>query len=380
MGYGYNYFLVGRPLCLLADDVKSYGLEARQFGISSSLQVQFLIMHQSVLNLQGKSPNATYLRGDVMDQDEILEKVVEGQGRMMTLRDICIFRLMLASIFRSTTTLRDILDALSDFPSFNPALARMHLRFVFTGYGAYQMFHKTRENRYYAMGGKALEYFKEAMEKGSLNAYPMYAFLLAVKTPSKETFDEAIKVCARSNLVNFQALSNECALLYYLDHKQEALAYSHLMEAIRLYEAWGANGKVQQLRGEYGRCLLSHQADFHCRDRQLPHEQNSDDHSSDIREMEVSEVELNDQYYAATSGASGINSKGMSSRSSDMSGKFTAITENDSGWDTDCLSSRTDKSRKLPQSMDRIEFFSNEEPHERRPSSSSKVVGTMSLC
>mmetsp|Transcript_5244 Transcript_5244/g.9305 ORF Transcript_5244/g.9305 Transcript_5244/m.9305 type:complete len:1034 (-) Transcript_5244:31-3132(-) len=203
MGYGYNYILVGYPLAALADDIKGYALESRQFGLSASLQAQFVIILQTVLNLQGKSDCTTYLKGDAMDQEKFLQNAVEGKGQSMTCRDICIFRLMLACIFRSPKVQIEMLDNLATFPSFNPALARMHLWQVFAGIAAFQLYHRTKENKYSSIGSKSVDYFKEATSHGSLNAYPLLLVLVASKSPSKESFDEAIKVCSRSGFVNF---------------------------------------------------------------------------------------------------------------------------------------------------------------------------------
>ena len=248
MGYCYNYILVGYPLASLAADSKAYSIESRQFGLSSSLQAQFSIILQTVLNLQGKSAiEGTLLKGDAMDQEKLLRDAVEGKGQSMTLRDISIYRLMLACIFRRHDVQKEMLEVLSSYNAFNPSIARMHLWQVFAGFAAFQIHHRTNNNKYNIIGSKSLEYFKQSVSQGSLNAYPMLLFLQAAKSPSKSAFDEAIRVCSRSGLVNFQAMMNESAALYFLEQNDEELATYYMKRAVGLYEDWGATGKVNEL-------------------------------------------------------------------------------------------------------------------------------------
>ena len=190
MGYGYNYFLVGYPLAALEKDMTSYALEARQFNLSASLQAQFSIMLQTALNLQGKSKHRTLLKGAAMNQEEMLSNDVEGKGRSMTRRDICIFRLMLACVYGSLDVQQDCLDTLATYPSFNPAIARMHMWQVFVGYAGFQLYENTKKQKYLAVGNKSLEYFKSSVSHGSLNAYPMMLFLQAAKASEREMIED----------------------------------------------------------------------------------------------------------------------------------------------------------------------------------------------
>jgi hypothetical protein len=72
------------------------------------------------------------------------------------------------------------------------------------------------------------DYFEKAVKRGSLNAYPVYC-LSAEKTSSKTKYDEAIRVCSRSGLVNFEAIANENASLYFFLNKGTKNVMGHIL-------------------------------------------------------------------------------------------------------------------------------------------------------
>ena len=76
-------------------------------------------------------------------------------------------------------------------------------------------------------------------------------FLCAEKSPSKQAYDEAIRVCSRSGLMNFEAMANEAAALYFFDEGDEDWAMYYMTRALGLYGDWGATGKAEILQEEY---------------------------------------------------------------------------------------------------------------------------------
>jgi hypothetical protein len=54
-------------------------------------------------------------------------------------------------------------------------------------------------------------------------------------------------VCSRSGLLNFEAIANESAGLYFLGQGDKDWGMLHLSRAMGLYEDWGAAGKAGSL-------------------------------------------------------------------------------------------------------------------------------------
>lgn len=115
-----------------------------------------------------------------------------------------------------------------------------------------QTLEKKQKAQYQAIGKGALEYFQKALKAGALNAYPLYTLLLAEQSPNKKAFDEAIKVCSRTGLSNFEAMANEGAALFFFKEGDKDWGMYYMEKALELYDDWGATGKAKLLRLKYG--------------------------------------------------------------------------------------------------------------------------------
>ena len=106
---------------------------------------------------------------------------LEGQAQSMTFRDICTFQLLLASVFRDLDSAKQLLDDLLSFPVINPVIARAHLRQAFAGLAAFPLSRKTKDKNYLEIAHTVLDYFKEAVDHGSLNLECISNFHLSVR-------------------------------------------------------------------------------------------------------------------------------------------------------------------------------------------------------
>ena len=234
----------------------SFGEESSQLGLVATIQAQFTILRLTALKLMGRSQgDRTILAGEGIDQETVLSKV-EGKGQSMTFRDICTFRLVLAYIYGDLDVSANMIDTLSEFPTFNPMIVRMHLRQAFTGLAAYALSRKSTSRqsriRFRGIAEGVFKYFQKAVKNGSINAYPIYTLLLAVKSPSKQKFDEAIRSCCRSGFKNFEAVAFELCGIWLLEEgNDEYWSTFYLSHAVERYKEWEAYGKVDQLRRTY---------------------------------------------------------------------------------------------------------------------------------
>ena len=264
--------------------MNSFGIEARKLGVAPTLQAQFPILRQTALNLLGVttgSPSSivrssetnrkerrtsSCLVGVAMDQDTLLSEV-EGKGQSMTFRDICTFRLMLAYIYGDLNTMANMIETLSEFPVDNPMVVRVLFRRAFTALAAYSLSRKskTRKTRYKfrKIANREFNYFKQTAKKGSVNACPVYALLLAERYPSKQRYDEAIRICCRSGFKNFEAIAFECCGSWLSEKNKRHnniddhyWASVYLSQSVQRYLEWEAIGKAEQLREKYSTILM----------------------------------------------------------------------------------------------------------------------------
>lgn len=64
-------------------------------------------------------------------------------------------------------------------------------------------------------------------------------------------FDLGIQAARKYSFTQFEALGHELLLGHWLSNFQPSYANIHLNEAISLYKKWGANGRVEYLKGKY---------------------------------------------------------------------------------------------------------------------------------
>ena len=249
MQYCICYFCLGLPLASLEQDAKMFSQEAHRFGIPCTLEVVFRIFHQTALNFQGKSADPLVMVGDALDEDKFVSKL-EGLARMMTNRDIFIFRLMLACHLDDMDLASTLFDALSIL-SPGQMLLRKHIMFTYLGLAAFALSRHEGKQKYRKEGKKILASFHKAAKLGSVNAHPVFIMLQAVESPSKKRFDEAIRICGRSGLVHYQAYINERAGVYFLEKDDESWAQFYLSQSMKLYRDWGATSKVDAMSKKY---------------------------------------------------------------------------------------------------------------------------------
>jgi predicted ATPase len=261
--YCFTYLCVGLKLGPLEPDLVAFGQEARQFGMASSVQLVFQILRQTIMNLQETEvENPTLLKGEVMDQEEVLGRM-EGRDRWMTLRDISTFRLMLSCIFGDLKTAEEMLVILDKYPTADHIVARGHLRRCYTGLAAFAVGHARGKKKHLNLGTKILKEVKEDVTQGSVNAHPILSLLVAEESRTQARYDEAIKLCARSGLIQHQAYMYERAGLALMEKKDDGGAEYYLSLAMELYEDFGALGKVFQLKDQYAVLALSSRAQWH---------------------------------------------------------------------------------------------------------------------
>ena len=259
IGYSFTYLNVGLPLGPLDSDMASFEQEARQFKMPETVQVLFPIIRQAILNLQARQKNICLLKGDAFNQKKELERF-SGQGLTMTERDINTFRLMLACIYHDWSVAESLVDSLEKAFEKDKFVARAHLRTTFMGIASLVLSKKLntrRRHHFDKLGKKIIKMFKDDVKAGGQNSHPVLLMLQAIQQPSKDTFNEAIRTCARLGLIHYEALIFEHAAFYYLEQSDEGWAEYYMAQSYGLYRDWGATGKTDQLMQNHSTLLNS---------------------------------------------------------------------------------------------------------------------------
>ncbi len=221
----------------------------RNLGRKPSLAL-FSMFRQFALNLRKPSNNPCKLVGEAFNEEQALCEL-EGSAHSQALRDSISLRVQLAFVFWNEADMIDLLKILEAYPFQDPLIARFHNRLAFTGLSAFAVCHKKDCASYKTLGEKCLGHFKLLSKSGSVNARPVYLFLKAMKSPSRDTFCKAIEACAEGNFVNLEAMVNERYAAFLKEEKDEAAFNECIANAYFLYQDWGAHAKALQLSEEH---------------------------------------------------------------------------------------------------------------------------------
>ena len=259
------HFCAGLPVhAMFEAKILHFEGQVESFRLSPSLLVTFQVFRQTVLNLRGKGGSSpTSFQGKALHETTALE-LFEGDARGQTLRDISIFRLMLACVYGDESCMRQmIVERFSPHPESDLVVSRQHLRDLFLGLAAFFLAKSANDRKYSKMliklGRSKLNLFQKLSKIGSLNAPPVVLCLKAVEKPTQDNYDKAIAACSASGLVHLEAIMSEwCGLFLSLevDAPQQA-AESYLVRAMWAYHDWGAMGKVDQMKGKRSFLLVA---------------------------------------------------------------------------------------------------------------------------
>jgi len=97
---------------------------------------------------------------------------------------------------------------------------------------------------------------------GNVNAVHMVQFVEAEiaalrgdTTGAMTSYNQCISSAARNGCLNDRALAHERAGLFCLDHDDFESAAYNLHVAVKVYQHWGANAKVDQILKEHGHLI-----------------------------------------------------------------------------------------------------------------------------
>jgi hypothetical protein len=273
------YYASGMPLnAQLEQKLILFEAKAKQLSQPGFLVI-FQCCRQVLYNLLGSrssnnnSNNPTELKGEVMDEEVVLSQL-EGNSKKMTIRDLSIFRLMLAFIFGDVETMQAMMERLESYPVFDLPLVRQHLRVTFHGLAALTLGRQEKNNEYTKQGQNMMKEVRKLDQIGSFNAAPVYLCLKAVDKHKQAAYDEAISACSKARLMHLEAMMNEHCGRMLLEKNKKVLANEYLGRAYWLFTDWGAMAKVKQLRlqfkflGDYPRRENNRRSSLSCLVRQ----------------------------------------------------------------------------------------------------------------
>jgi predicted ATPase len=255
-----SYYCSGWPLSSLFEaKLILFTEQATAYGLSPSSIVTFKVFRQALMNLKGMDSNdPVFLKGKALDEEKALAEF-DGSDYKQALRDIGIFRLMLACIYGNMETMEEMVDRLALYPEFDLCIPRQHLRDVFMGLAAFWLARKGEGKRkdakkYLKIGRDKLQWFQKLVKVESENALPIVLCLLAEETPTLGNYDKAIGACSKAGLLHLLAIMSERCGQFHFEKNNAEEGDLCLRKSMWQYHDWGAMGKVKEMQRKHG-CL-----------------------------------------------------------------------------------------------------------------------------
>merc|ERR1712048_401547 len=209
-------------------------------------------------------------------------------GDKQTLRDLSVYKLVVACLCNDLSTMKDTIDILRVWPTTDQMLPRLYCRLFWVGIGAFILVrtrgtekakkenglristkksHSNKSNKsddsdcYLELGNKYLDFFRDAADKGNPNAKACFLCMQAERDQSGNNYELAIEVCRKNRFKHFEAMMNEHCGLYKLEKKKKVIfksekkkqaeAATYLNAAISLYTEYGAVFKANEIKSNY---------------------------------------------------------------------------------------------------------------------------------
>lgn len=258
-------FHIGRNLNALLPEMELAHRDLTHFQISSSLYWHD-IWWQTSLNFVEHSPQPQLLCGSAYDEAVLLPQHLKVND-ISTLFLLYCAKLMLSCFFNDNN------NAL-----INAEKARTYLKGGM-GMHAFVLFHFYESLALLANMGsttiidKLLIKRKVASNQKKLKKWAAYAprnyrhHWLLVEAERQRAYgksshalryyDLAIDQARENGFIHEEALAYELAARYHIRYKQDRIAIYYLKQSLQMYERWGACAKVEQLKTEFTKQLLT---------------------------------------------------------------------------------------------------------------------------
>ena len=252
-------FVCGEPLNLVLSRAEKFTEYLSDY--KQEIQWNFMLpLLQAASNLQGDSKkDPSILSGKYMDEEERL-LAWKKSGNKQAIFQHQFFVMMLAYHFShyelAEKTVQQMQPLFEDGPG-----PLVQPRVLYTGLVFWARFRATRRGKYRRKANAALRQLQKWADGGAVSCVPFHLLLNAESLSTRRhvskaevmnVYDKAIEALRNSGLCHCKALANELAGAYLMQNQEDSSRASvYLTRALTLYEEWGADAKVEHMRGHY---------------------------------------------------------------------------------------------------------------------------------
>ena len=269
INYCTHAFLLGLPL----KEVEQTYIEYTNLLTKLNLQFHIsgnAILHQTVLNLLGSSPEAIQLNGAIFSESEMIPDFHFNHNLaclFFTYLAKGILSYLLGDYVRSIESLREAEKYKSTFKGFI-AFSIHDFYYSLAHLAHYPSTSKSEQSEILRQVNPRIEQLKKWATHAPMNFQHKHELIAALSewianniNHAKQLFEKAIKGARKNGYIQEEALANELAGKFYLNLGEQETAKRYLTEAHKGFLKWGALAVIRRLERDYD-CLRSFDISF----------------------------------------------------------------------------------------------------------------------
>ena len=263
--YSNHSFFLGKPLEQLSHEMATF--EETFKSLKQKIPLNHCQLYrQAILNLMGKNKNPCQLISSGEDENVILSLYQKNDNRGSIFRFSCL-KLILCYLFEDyeqaffhCQLAHQYLTGGNGsmfFCNLNFYDSLLQLSLTYSQFEIKNRLNIVRKNQ------QKLKQWAEDCPDNFLHKYHLIEAernrVLGDSSIAMDHYERAIELAKSNKYFSDQALALELAGKFYLNINKIMIAKYHLQEAINLYQIWGADAKVSQLKSKYTQLLDSQQ-------------------------------------------------------------------------------------------------------------------------
>jgi signal transduction histidine kinase len=263
-GYAiFNYscysYLVGKQLTQLEREIETYAEAVSKIHQQAALNYQ-KICWQAVLNLIGRSENPCHLKGEVGDEETMLQ-LYQQTNNYMGIHYLYIQKLVLCYVFENYPEALKCIAEIESYLSAGTGQVTIAIFYFYDSLVRLAVYADTPQSEQQELLDR-VQANQEKMQKWAVHApmnflHKFYLVeaeknrVLGEKIEALEMYDKAIALAKENEYLNEEALAHELAAKFYLEWGKEKIAKPYLIDAYYAYARWGAKAKIDHLEQHY---------------------------------------------------------------------------------------------------------------------------------
>ncbi len=261
--YSYSLFIFGTKLPKADNEIAKYAETIKKLNQDTILNYH-LMLHQTILNLQGTSKNPCKLIGSSYDESKMMP-IHKKANDVTAMFYVNYFLLNLNYLFENYKEAHknaELAKPYCDIQISNPLVPLFNFFDSLTRLALYPAENKSEKKKFLKRITKNQKKMKKWAFHAPMNYSHKYhlveaeiARIQGQKQKAMDHYKQAVKLSHENSFIQEKALCLKLTAQFWLDQNEEKIAMLYMSEAHHTYRMWGAIAMVKHIEEKYGHLL-----------------------------------------------------------------------------------------------------------------------------